>query len=320
MPDLNSENIGPARVICAVFDGRSLFGRKQTDTQGSARTWVLCVQDLLDWPASKCWRSICVFLMMAVGLVFDAMAWGSIGHRIVGQVADQHLTPKAAARVSKIMGTNSLGDVANWMDQVRDTPEGKAMEMWHYQSVDACTGTLLKCPEGNCAGPKVKQQEATLRSGKGDQLKALRVLVHLIGDIHQPLHTAENGDGGGNGVKIKNRSCVDQTGKTVQCNLHTYWDNRLVKSALAGRSETVFVAALVGMDVATGSGDVDAWIQESNGLAKSSVHAYDGFSCKAGGHKISLTQAYDAAGSALVSAQLAKAGKRLATLLNDIYS
>jgi len=246
-------------------------------------------------------------------------AWGSIGHRIVGQVADAGLTPTAAARVSKIIGTNSLGDVATWMDDVRNKPEGRGLKAWHFESVGACDGANAQCLEKNCAGPQIEAAIAALRSGEGDQLKALRVLVHLLGDIHQPLHTAENnGDFGGNLVILKNRQCVDANGNAINCNLHAYWDNMLVKAALGKRSEQEFVAKLSKISVST-AGDAQIWIRESNALARTKVHTYDGFACRVGPNSVALDDGYDPVAIPVVTEQLAKAGQRLAVILNDIY-
>jgi hypothetical protein len=251
-------------------------------------------------------------------LTDEAQAWGSIGHRIVGQVADKHLTPKAAWEVSKIIGTNSLGDVATWMDDIRGTPQGDAMADWHFQRVEACSGAAGTCVHNKCAGPKIDEQIAALRAKKGNQKNALRVLVHLIGDVHQPLHAAENHDVGGNGVIIANRWCVNNKGKSVPCKLHTYWDNSLVKLAKGNDSDANFVATLADMNV-DGGGTSASWIKESNDLAKQKVHQYEGFACNIAKKDVLLDEAYDQAGTALVKARLAAAGKRLAMVLNDVY-
>ena len=149
---------------------------------------------------------IAMFVLMFAPLSV-ALAWGSIGHRVVGQVADKKLEPKARAAVGKIMGNSSLGSVANWMDQVRGEPIGIKMKPWHFQSVDLCTAAAAPCPGDDCASRRIALAIDTLKAAskkrsksekeKADELKALRVLVHVVGDIHQPLHTAENGDFGG---------------------------------------------------------------------------------------------------------------------------
>lgn len=270
-------------------------------------------------PISAVLAQIVAALWLALAPASPALAWGSIGHRLVGQVADAHLMPPAAAKVSKIMGTNSLGDAANWMDAVRGKPEGKGMDSWHFQSVQACDASKVQCHANNCAGPQIEAAIATLKSGRGDTLRALRILVHLVGDIHQPLHAAENGgDRGGNLVVLKNRMCIDRQGNVVNCNLHTYWDNSMVKAAKGLRTDKDFVKELSKISVST-SGDAEAWIKESNALAESKVHSYTGFACQIGRNKVSVNAAYDKAAAAVVSEQLARAGQRLAAVLNEIY-
>lgn len=215
------------------------------------------------------------------------------------------------------MNNGSLGSVANWMDAVRGQPEGAGMDSWHYESLQVCDGTR-DCTGDDCAGPRIRQAIETLRSGQGNQLKALRVLVHLVGDVHQPLHAAENRDRGGNFVRIINRSCLTKDGKVERCKLHTYWDNNLVKDALGQRTEQAFVDELVKMPIA-GGGTVDDWIRESNRLAKEKVHAYAGFACNIGKNEVKVDKDYDNASARIVAEQLAAAGNRLAAVLNDIY-
>lgn len=281
---------------------------------------VFGASGIFSW--APCFALVLVLVLaLSFALAFPsaAFAWGSIGHRVVGQVADLGLTPAAAAQVSKIIGTNSLGDVATWMDDVRNKPEGHGLKAWHFESVGACDASKATCLDKNCAGPQIEAAIATLRSGKGDQLKALRVLVHLIGDIHQPLHTAENnGDFGGNFVILTNRKCIDAGGNSIDCNLHTYWDNSLVKAALGKQTERDFVAMLSKMSVNT-AGDAESWVRESNGLAKTKVHTYEGFACQIGPNRVALDAGYDQAAIPAVTEQLAKAGQRLAAVLNDIY-
>lgn len=88
---------------------------------------------------------------------------------------------------------------------------------WHYQSINTCEPPELVCADDQCAGPQIDKAIQALKTRKGNQLKALRVLVHLVGDIHQPLHAAENGgDRGANYVIVKNRFCVDyKTKQTI---------------------------------------------------------------------------------------------------------
>ncbi|MCA6218101.1 hypothetical protein KGA65_16320 [Ideonella sp. B7] len=153
------------------------------------------------------------------------------------------------------------------------------MDHWYFESLRACGGAR-QCDGSDCARPQIRDAIATLKSGQGDQRKALRILVHLIGDVHQPSHTTENGDRGGNYVVILNRFCPVSEMQSKLCKLHTYWDNK---------------------------------------LAKEKVHTYTGFACNVGPNRVRVGKAYDTAGAQVVARQLALAGKRLADVLNDIY-
>lgn len=292
--------------------------------------------------------SLCLFCT-------GALAWGKDGHRVVGIVADSFLSAKARLAVHKIMGSDSLADVANWMDEVRQTPQGDAMRNWHFDNVNVCTQGPAPCPKGECASQQIEHALQTLRLGASQNLAnpaaqtpgfpaapgvpasldALRVLVHLVGDIHQPLHAADNGDHGGNGVTILNRqACVDrESNKLVACKLHQYWDSNLVRKAMRGRSEKQFALGLsskispaepttgsAGATNASSAAQVAAWIGQSNTLAKSTVYHYDQFACHAAGAEVTLGNAYDEAALVVVRQQLALAGVRLAGLLNAVYA
>lgn len=186
-------------------------------------------------------------LVIAAGLICGGAAWGwgAEGHRVVGYVADAELTPKARIAVRRILKSDSLASAANWMDAVRDTPEGKSMQRWHFVTMKACGAAVPSCKNGNCAPGRIEWARDVLRTASPDDaLKALRVLVHLVGDVHQPLHAADNSDYGGNGSVVTNRMCVEfGATQPTACKLHTYWDSSLVKVALRGQSEQDAAAA-----------------------------------------------------------------------------
>lgn len=262
--------------------------------------------------------------LVALALTSASWAWGAQGHRMVGYVADAELSPKARIAVRRIMRADSLASIANWMDEVRGTPEGRSMQRWHFVTNKVCGTGEPSCKNGNCVSGKIEWAREVLKSGSPDEaLKALRVLAHLVGDIHQPLHTAENGDYGGNGVTIENRMCVE-FGKTElsACKLHTYWDTELVKAAVRGQSEQAAAAAwstALGKLPAADPNAAAAWAAESFDLAKRTAYKFDGFACKVKRGSFTATDDYDALGLATVRPQIAKAGKRLARTLNAIF-
>lgn len=251
-------------------------------------------------------------------------AWGSQGHRLVAYVADAELSPKARIAVRRIMQADSLASIANWMDEVRGTSEGGAMQRWHFVTTKVCGGGEPSCKNGNCAFGRIDWARDTLKSGPPEEaLKALRVLVHLAGDIHQPLHAADNGDYGGNGVVVTNRMCMEfGRSELSACKLHTYWDTSLVKAAVRGHSETDAAAAwssAFGKLPATDPESPSAWAAESFELANRTAYRFEGFSCKQRRQSFAATPGYDAEGVTTVQGQIAKAGKRLARTLNAIF-
>lgn len=155
-------------------------------------------------------------LTLLAGLVASgtSWAWGSQGHRMVGYVADEELTARTRIAVRRIMHADSLASVANWMDEARGTYEGRSMQCWHFVTTKVCGNGEPSCKNGNCVTARIEWARDTLKAGNPDEArKALSVLVHLVGDVHQPLHAADNGDFAGNGDTVSNRMCVE-FGKT----------------------------------------------------------------------------------------------------------
>ena len=263
-------------------------------------------------------------LIVSLAICGDCWAWGAQGHRVVGYVADAELSPKTRIAVRRIMQADSLASVANWMDEVRDTPEGRSMQRWHFVSTKVCGDGEPPCKNGNCVTGRIEWARDVLRTGSPTEaLKALRVLVHLVGDVHQPLHTADNGDYGGNGDVVTNRMCVEfGATQPTACKLHTYWDTSLVKTAARGLSEDAAAAAwssAFGVLAATDSDRAADWAAESFNVARKTAYRFEGFSCKAKHLSFAATEDYDAAGVETVEQQIAKAGKRLARTLNGVF-
>jgi S1/P1 Nuclease len=262
----------------------------------------------------------------AIGLAVTtaSWSWGAEGHRMVGYVADAELSAKARISVRRIMNADSLASVSTWMDEVRGSPEGHTMQRWHFVSINACGAPAQKCKSGNCATARIEWARETLKtSSPEDALKALRVLVHLIGDIHQPLHAADNGDYGGNGTTVTNRLCVAfGASQPAACKLHMYWDSSMVKVALRGQSEAAAAKAWADEFPKATPSDAEMaveWAAESNQLARRIAYRFDGFTCKAKRQSFAADDAYDALGVATVKEQIVKAGRRLAMTLNSTF-
>jgi S1/P1 Nuclease len=168
-----------------------------------------------------------IYLLFSTPLVSNA--WGLLGHRVIGQIADSYLTPKAKAEITKILGFESIAMASNWPDFVKSDPAYKYLSLWHYvnfpsglsyEQMDAS----LKADTTTNAYTKINFLITELKKSKllPAETKQLyvRLLIHIIGDVHQPLHLGKSEDRGGNAVKVKWFS--------DEVNLHQVWDEKLI--------------------------------------------------------------------------------------------
>lgn len=172
-----------------------------------------------------------------------AFAWADLGHSIVGAVAEENLTPKAKDFVRGVLGVEPLATAAVWPDHVRDderfghkaaTPEAADEDIHDFGNFHFCeipTGftyeTKPKKDIKDCNGA-IKNAVELLKNPltqtpREAKMIALRYLVHVVGDVHQPLHVGNGFDRGGNACMVHWRSSQNTT------NLHAVWDDGLVQ-------------------------------------------------------------------------------------------
>src|SRR3954467_9582890 len=172
---------------------------------------------------------------VAAGLIpAPALAWGKTGHRVVAAIADTQLSGLARAHIKEILGgAESLDEAANWPDEMRSDPAPfwqKTATPWHYVTLNGITYDHAP-PQGD-ALEALAHFRSVLQDPKAslaDKRLALRFIVHLVGDLHQPLHVGNCCDKGGNDVK------VTWFGKPT--NLHAVWDSALVDEEQLSFSE-----------------------------------------------------------------------------------
>ncbi|HZF09450.1 MAG TPA: S1/P1 nuclease [Thermoanaerobaculia bacterium] len=241
-------------------------------------------------------------------LARPAFPWGATGHRVVGRIAEHHLSEAAARGVAGILGPESLAQVATWPDEIRSDPAWDRAKPWHFLSVDdgETYETTARDPQGDVVEAigrfsKVLRDPAAARA---DRAEALRFLVHFVGDVHQPLHVGRRDDRGGNSVR------VNWFGENT--NLHAVWDEKILEAEKLSFSELALF-----LDHPT-DGEIQAW--QSAGVvdwAKESIavraRVYD-----IGDGKLSY--AYQYVNVPLVKRRLLQAGVRLAGLLNSIFA
>jgi hypothetical protein len=180
----------------------------------------------------------------------DAYAWSSLGHQLVGQVAQGLLTPQAKAGVAELLRDEpdpTLAGVAMWADTLRTTdPERfKATAPWHYVNMPLGTCRFIEardCPNGACVIGAINTHFRLLTDRTQPfevRRDALKFIVHFVGDIHQPLHTSNRPDRGGNDFPITLRTDIapeeyareHYVDGVMETNLHSVWDYYVLASA-----------------------------------------------------------------------------------------
>ncbi|TKV40706.1 S1/P1 Nuclease, partial [Sphingobium sp. MP9-4] len=174
--------------------------------------------------------------LILLSITSPAFAWGPIGHRVTGAIADRNLSGVARANVQLLLGDEDLAQAATWPDDMKSDPADfwqKQASPWHYVTVregDAYTSADAP-PEGD-AMSALARFTATLRdpaASMDDKRLALRFVVHIIGDLHQPLHAGGGNDRGGNDMK------VSWFGRST--NLHSVWDSAMIEQRSLSYSE-----------------------------------------------------------------------------------
>jgi hypothetical protein len=146
-------------------------------------------------------------------------------HRATGLIAERYLSKKAKKKIDAILGGESIPMVSNWMDEIRSDSTYNYTTDWHWTTIP--DGGKYEDVEANPDGKIILMLEkiiTELKSGKLDKKKEqeyVKMLIHMVGDMHQPLHVGKPGDRGGNNVKVK--------WFRNDTNLHTVWDSEMIK-------------------------------------------------------------------------------------------
>jgi hypothetical protein len=208
-----------------------------------------------------------------------------------------------------------MEDASTWADEIKfQRPDTRP---WHYVDIEVGTRGYDKaadCPTGDCVVAQIEKDEAILKDKRlalPVRAEALRFLIHFVGDLHQPLHCADNHDRGGNEVKVL-------IGRRHE-NLHAVWDVNVVQAL--GRDPEVVAARLerqiTPVEMASWrKGTVEDWANETFGVASREIYART--PGKAGTEEaVILPQGYARAESGVTEGQLERAGVRLAGVLNE---
>ncbi len=239
-----------------------------------------------------------------------AFGWSQKGHDTVAYIAEKHLSEAAADSVASLLDGKSPVYWANWLDNASHSPDYAYTKTWHYKNIDAGTpydeAPTIKSGDVVSAAREQIAILADSVSTRSQKQLALKILIHLIGDMHQPMHMGHFTDRGGNNIKVR---FFDR-----ESNLHSIWDGSIMNSGHAW-SYTEWQQQLDRLspeeERATAAGNIDDWGRETYEIA---TRVYDYFPS---GSRVSYNQI--AAWTPVIEQQLLRGGLRLARVLNAIF-
>jgi hypothetical protein len=251
-------------------------------------------------------RSLAAILVLFASSL-PVLAWGPIGHRATGQIAEERLCANAQRAVHGLLGDESLAEASLWADQVRSEPQWRMSAPWHYVNIpDGQAYDRVRRYRDGDVIEALERFVSVLRypaSSREDKVAALKFIAHLVGDIHQPLHVGRASDRGGNELR------VSWFGESS--NLHRVWDSELIsQQRLSPRSLVLALESRASQEVEAWRLDRPlTWADESMAL-RPLVYNMRG---------TGLGRAYLREAGPVVEQRLLQAGVRLAALLDAIF-
>lgn len=247
---------------------------------------------------------------VTVTATFRASAWGQKGHDVTAYIAEQHLTPATRHVVDSLFEGKSMVYWANWLDNASHTPEYAYSKTWHYKNIDA--GERYEEAKANPSGDAVTAIKSRLEilsdphASFADKQLALKILVHVVGDLHQPMHLGHATDLGGNRVNVKFHG--------RDANLHGIWDTNIPEAAhkwsftewqmMIDRESPEYERSIL-------VGTVDDWAKQTVDIA-TAIYDATPENTNVSYNEISYW-------TPVVEQQFLKGGLRLAHLLNSLY-
>lgn len=259
--------------------------------------------------------AVLLHIILALLLIPSSLyAWAREGHEIVAMIAEERLQPDVRDTVVALLEGTTFIEAASWADKVRNQQTAP----WHYVNIDITDSeydAARVCPQNQCVIGQIERFRRVLANADGDvrkRQKALKYLIHFVGDLHQPLHAGDNHDRGGNDVQVEFLGQTINPFNHKPWNLHAVWDSGILEEHdrdahhyverlnawLNSQPEGVFQ-----------DGSVVDWAIESHRIAKDHVYGLP--------ENRKLGEDYYRANVPVVDQQLAKAGVRLAKLLNE---
>lgn len=260
----------------------------------------------------KRFTSLCALAACAALLCVGsrASAWGPEGHQVVALIAENNMSSATLAKARALLGVGSLEEVATWADDIKE--ERPETEGWHFINVplDAPAIDLARdCANDNCVTAQIGKFTGVLKDGSADptaRQEALKFLIHLVADLHQPLHCEDNNDRGGGQKRVTFFGRPE--------NLHAVWDTGILSrddpspESLAAKLESAVSDSNKSQWT---QGTPEDWALETHQLAQQIAYAN-----LPQGDLPELGQSYEDVGMPAEETQLEKAGVRLAGIIN----
>ena len=259
-------------------------------------------------------RTISTLFVWLALLSSQALSFGADGHRIVSQIAENHLSIKTALAINVITDGDSLAKLSVWPDRIRYVSVWEQSKYWHYVSIDDKEqfkdfprhrdGDVLTALEyfyAELQNPQLPKKQ---------QWEALAFFVHFVGDIHQPLHVGRRDDRGGNSIPVK------WLKQSKSSNLHTVWDSLIINTE--NKSPEQYSEKLDRSGAAKAAWQLSHfqdWAQESKALRR---QVYN-LAPDSKGHPSLIDPAYVKRNKPIIERRLLMAGRRLADRLNRIF-
>lgn len=249
------------------------------------------------------------FLIILSNPSTELSDWGATGHRTVGEVATLHISKKTAKAVKRLLDGASLAYVSNYADDIKSDERYRSYSPWHYANMEL-NETYFKS-EKNPKGDIIKAIRQCIEVLKGKKASKkerqfyLKLLVHFIGDLHQPLHLGRKKDRGGNDIKVK------WFGK--HSNLHRIWDSDLIESSRLSYTELAknlpHLSSAQKKQIVSSS--LSAWVAETHEITNKIYNELP--------KNTNLGYRYRYQNFDTLRLQLLKGGLRLAHLLDEIF-
>ncbi|HJQ39557.1 MAG TPA: S1/P1 nuclease [Thermoanaerobaculia bacterium] len=248
-----------------------------------------------------------LLLLVLTAIATPAFAWGPVAHRVIARVAESQLDSRVRARAQALNDGASLVELATEADEIRNArPETK---LWHFVDIPIAKNAYVEsrdCRNDDCVVDRIEQFQARLANknlSTARRREALMFLVHLIADVHQPLHASDNHDDGGTDTTVRFGS--------KKRKFHSVWDSGLVSRAGTEASLTAELRQMIarGVPAGTANGDAEDWANESH---KAGQAAYAQILKD---HRLSSAESTE--DEQVVKRQLLRASLRLAKALNE---